>query len=76
MFMTDAGGGERLEGITCVAAPQGGYDVSVRLVAGLVALHPLSERVRGAVVRVARYAAIELASVSVHFADLSAEEPR
>jgi hypothetical protein len=75
-FMTGAGDGERLEGVTCVAAPQGGYEVSLRLIAGLVALHPLGERVQASVVRVANYAAIELAGVSVHFADLAAEEPR
>jgi hypothetical protein len=56
-------------------ARAGGYEVSLRLVAGLVALHPLGERVRAAVVRVARFAGIELADVTVHFADLSAEEP-
>jgi hypothetical protein len=74
-FMTGAGHGERLEGVTCVAASHGGYEVSLRLIAGLVALHPLGERVQAAVVRVANCAAIELAGVSVHFADL-AEEPR
>jgi hypothetical protein len=61
--------------VTCVAASHGGYEVSLRLIAGLVALHPLGERVQAAVVRVANCAAIELAGVSVHFADL-AEEPR
>jgi hypothetical protein len=74
-FMTGAGDGERLYGVTCIAAPEGGYEVSLRLVAGLVALHPLGERVRAAVVRVASFAGIELADVTVHFADLSAEEP-
>jgi hypothetical protein len=74
-FMTGAGDGERLQGVTCIAAPEGGYEVSLRLVAGLVALHPLGQRVRAAVVRVARFAGIDLARVSVHFADLTAEEP-
>jgi hypothetical protein len=74
-FVTSAGDGERLEGVTCIAAPEGGYEVSLRLVADLVALHALGERVRSAVVRVASFAGIELASVSVHFAGLSAEEP-
>ena len=75
MFMTGAGDGERLDGVMCVAAPGDGYEVSLRLVASLVALRPLAERVRAAVVRVARFAGIELVSVSVHFADLTAEEP-
>jgi hypothetical protein len=74
-FVTGAGEGERLEGVTCIAAPGGGYEVSLRLIAGLVALYPLAERVRAAVVRVAAFAGIELASVSVHFVGLSAEEP-
>jgi hypothetical protein len=75
LFFTGAGDGERLEGVTCIAAPEGGYEVSLRLVAGLVALYPLGERVRAAVVRVASFAGIRLASVSVHFADVSTEEP-
>jgi hypothetical protein len=74
-FVTGAADGERLEGVVCVAAPEGGYEVSLRLVAGLVALHPLGERVRAAVIRVARFAGIGLAGVTIHFADLSAEEP-
>jgi hypothetical protein len=75
-FVTGAGDGERLVGVTCIAVPDGGYEVSLCLVAGLVQLHPLSERVQAAVVRVASFARIRLASVSVHFADLAAEEPR
>jgi hypothetical protein len=74
-FMTAAGDGERLPGVTCIAAAEGGYELSLRLVAGLAALHPLGERVRAAVVRVASFAGIELADVTVHFADLSVEEP-
>jgi hypothetical protein len=73
MFVTGAGDGEPLEGITSVAAPEGGYEVSLRLTAGLVALYPLGERVRTAVRRVANHAGVELASVSVHFADLAVE---
>ena len=73
--MTGAADGERLEGVTCIAAPGGGYEVSLRLVAGLVPLHPLGERVQAAVVRVATFAGIQLTDVSVHFADLTAEEP-
>ena len=71
MFVTGAGDGERLEGITCVAAAGGGYEVSLRLTAGLVALYPVGERVRGAVMRAAAIAGITAQSVSVHFADLA-----
>lgn len=74
-FVTGAGDGERLDGVTCIAAPEGGYEVSLRLVASLVPLHPLAERVQAAVLRVASFAGVQLAGVSVHFADLSAEEP-
>jgi len=75
-YVTGADDGERLDGVTCIAAPEGGYEVSLRLVADLVALHPLAQRVRAAVVRVAKFAGIELATVTVHFADLAPEEPR
>jgi hypothetical protein len=74
-FVTGAGDGERLVGVTCIAAPEGAYEVSLSLVVGLVALEPLAQRVRAAVVRVASFAGIGLADVSIHFADLAAEEP-
>ncbi|MGI8412358.1 MAG: hypothetical protein ACR2QA_07660 [Solirubrobacteraceae bacterium] len=69
-FVTAAGGGERLEGVVCVASPSAAYDVSLRLSCGLVPLQPLSERVRGAVGSAAAATGVELASVSVHFASL------
>jgi hypothetical protein len=72
-FLTGAGDGERLVGVTCIATPEGGYEVSLRLIAGLVPLHPLGRAVQAAVIRVASFAGIRLADVSVHFADLSAE---
>jgi hypothetical protein len=72
-FVTGAGDGERLVGVTCIAAPGGAYEVSLSLVVGLVALEPLARRVRAAVVRVAGFAGIGLADVSIHFADLVAE---
>jgi hypothetical protein len=74
-FVTGAGDGERLVGVTCIAAPEGAYEVSLSLVVGLVALEPLAQRVRAAVIRVASFAGIGLADVSIHFADLAAEEP-
>lgn len=70
-FVTQAPDGELLAGVSCVAAATGGYDVSLRLVAGLVALQPLGERVRVAVSTAARIARIELGSVSVHFAEVA-----
>jgi hypothetical protein len=73
--VTGAGDGERLVGVTCIAAVDGGYEVSLSLVVGLVALEPLARRVRAAVVRVASFAGIQLTDVSIHFADVSTEEP-
>jgi hypothetical protein len=75
-FVTGTVDGERLSGVTCIAVPDGGYEVSLCLVAGLVELHPLGQRVQAAVARVASFAGIPLAGVSVHFADLAADEPR
>ncbi len=71
--MTETSANERLEGVSCVAAPAGGYDVLLRLTCGLVALQPLGERIRAAVMRAAAIAGITVQSVSVHFADLAVE---
>ena len=75
-FVTGAGDGERLDGVTCIAAPDGGYEVSSPTGRGSRAASPVGQRVQAAVVRVASFAGIQLASVSVHFADLTADEPR
>ncbi len=72
-FMTETADGERLVGVSCAAAPAGGYDVSLRLVCGLVALHPLGDAVRAAVTGAAGAGGIEVRSVSVHFADLAVD---
>lgn len=72
VYVTAAGDGERLEGVTCVSAAGGGYAVSLRLVCDLVPLPSLGERVRTAVGRAAAMADAELDSVSVHFAELAA----
>ena len=71
-FVTEATRGERLPGVACVAAPGGGYDVSLRLIAGLVPLHPLGEQIRIAVARAAVIAGIAAQDVSVHFAEIAA----
>lgn len=71
--VTETSADERLEGVSCVAAPAGGYDVLLRLTCGLVALQPLGERIRAAVMRAAAIAGITVQSVSVHFADLAVE---
>ena len=71
-FVTEASPGERLPGVSCVAAPGGGYDVALQLIAGLVALHPLGEEVRAAVMRAAVTVGVPARSVSVHFAEVAA----
>lgn len=72
--VTETSAGDRLEGVSCVAAPTGGYDVSLRLVCSLVALHPLGDAVRGAVMRAAAIAGLRVQGVSVHFAELAEAE--
>jgi len=73
LFITESGG-ERLEGVMCVATKSGGYDVSLRLVCALVPLLPLGERVRTAVESGAARAGIGLDSVSVHVAAVAGIE--
>ena len=45
-LFTTAGGGQRIAGVTCVAAVDGGYDVALRLRCELVDLPALGERVK------------------------------
>ncbi len=71
LYVTVAGG-ERLEGIICAAANDGGYDISVRLIAGLVPLPALSAQITVAVQRAADRVRVPCSSVSIHFADLVA----
>ncbi len=67
-------GGERLEGVMCVATRDGGYEVTLRLVCELVPLLEVGERVKDAVQRTAALAEIALQSVSVHVAALAETE--
>jgi hypothetical protein len=71
LYLTMAGG-ERLEGIICAAATDGGYDISVRVIAGLVSLPDLSEQITAAIARAAGRVGVSCSSVSIHFADLLA----
>jgi hypothetical protein len=68
--------GERLEGIICAATSDGGYDVSVRLIAGLVALLDLAQRVTVAIQRAAVRVGVRCSSVAVHVADIVPGEVR
>jgi hypothetical protein len=69
-----AGGGERIEGVTCTAATDGGYEVSLRLVCAIVPLPRLADQVRRAVAADAARRRIAVAKVCVHVADLVAAE--
>jgi hypothetical protein len=62
--------GDRVEGIICAATSDGGYDISVRVIAGLVALPDLSERIAGAIRLVASRIGVPCSSVAVYFADV------
>ena len=62
------GGGERLEGVMCVATKNGGYEVTLRLVCAVVSLPNLGEQVKAAVAAMAAEAGIPVDSVSVHVA--------
>jgi len=71
-LLVTEGGGERLEGVLCVATRHGGYEVSVGLVCELVPLLALGERIKSGVGRAAATAGIALESVSVHVAEIRA----
>ena len=68
---------EPLRGILCVATADGGYEVSFRLVAELVSLHLLAQRVGERVRAGAKVAGLAqlLRTVNVHFADLDEASP-
>ena len=64
------GGGTRVTGVTAAAAPEGGYDVAVRLVCEMVKLHPLADRVRTAIETEAHFHKLELASLDIEIVDV------
>jgi hypothetical protein len=70
-LVTETASGALLHGVSCVAARSGGYDVSLGLVCDLVALHPLGERIREAVLCAAAIAGLQARSVNVHFAGVT-----
>lgn len=72
-FVTE-GAGTQVPGVTCIIAPEGGYDVTLQLVCRLVALHAIGERVRTAVETAAVSAGIRAASVTVRITDVSEEK--
>lgn len=67
MVITE-GAQQRLEGVLCVATKDGGYDITLRLVCGLVPLLALGESVQTAVRRSAHRAGVSIGDVDVQVA--------
>ncbi len=59
------GGGVLVPGVTSIIAPEGGYDVTLRLICEMVALHPLGDRVREVIQTTTADAGLAVASVSI-----------
>ena len=68
-FLT-AGGGARVPGVVATVAPEGGYDVSLRLVCALVPLPALTDRVRDAVHIIAAEAGLAVQTVTILVTDV------
>lgn len=68
-FIT-VGGGQRLGGVTCIAAQDGGFDVSLRLRCAMVPLPELLARVQLAVRQLASQAGLRVATLDVLVADV------
>lgn len=62
--------GERLEGILCMAAAGGAYDVTLRLVCSLVPLEALAEQVRDSARQAADAGQPQLGRIDVQVADV------
>jgi uncharacterized alkaline shock family protein YloU len=69
-----AGDGERVQGVICTAAGDGGYEISLRLVCALVPLQRVAEQARTAVLAAASMAGIRVVSVDVQVADVAGPE--
>ena len=72
-FLT-AGGGERILGVTSVAAAGGGYDVALRLRCELVPLHELGATVTVAVRQAAAAIGVVISDLRVQITDVVARE--
>jgi hypothetical protein len=68
---TTVGGGVRVVGVSSSAAPEGGFDLSLRLVCELVALRPLADRVRAAIRTAAIDAGLPTQKVAILVAEIS-----
>ena len=65
-----AGGGQRIAGVTCVAAAGGGYDVALRLRCELVSLPELGERVKLVVRHAAAASGLAVSDLRVDIVDV------
>jgi hypothetical protein len=73
-LFVSVGDGQRVEGVICVAAMDGGYEISLRLVCALMPLQPIAEQVRTVVGAKAVIAGIHVTSVNVQVADVAGPE--
>jgi hypothetical protein len=73
-LFVSVGDGQRVEGVICVAAPDGGYEISLRLVCALMPLQPIAEQVRTVVGAKAITAGIHVTSVNVQVAEVAVPE--
>ena len=74
LFAT-VGAGIPVAGVRCLAAPEGGYDLSLRLVCELVPLRPVADHVRAAIEAAAARERLTVQSVTIVVADV-AEDTR
>lgn len=65
-----ASGGDHVDGVTCVAGPGGGYELSLCVVCQLVDLHELGDQVAVVIRRAASVAGIALDAVRVQIVDV------
>jgi hypothetical protein len=73
-LFVSAGNGQSVEGVTCVAAMDGGYEISLRLVCAMTPLQPIAEHVRTVVGANAVTAGIHVTSVNVQVVDVTGPE--
>jgi hypothetical protein len=69
-----AGAGHRIGGVTCTTAPEGGFDVSLRLRCELVPLQAVAKRVRTAVQTAAAGEDLAVRSVTIVVTDVAEPE--
>jgi hypothetical protein len=70
-FHATLAGGQRLEGVRCVASAEHGYEVSLRLICALVPLPSLAAIVRSRVLAAATRAGLPVDAVSIQIVGLA-----